>query len=306
MSQPIVLSPIPGTGISVVTNELWSLRLFYQLLDGHIEQSRHLNGVWTNEQLVFSPVEDTPIASITYNKGKEIRVYYLDKDYMVQEYCYTEGKNWYPGVINQLKAKATPAAGLAAIAYGSDVLGAGEKGVHIRVYYQEAGSNIVKELANDGSWHTGDMQITDALGATNLAAVSYYFQNQTQIRVYYQDRNLFLKEHGHNNSGWFPGAFNPGKATARTPLSALAFGNVELQVYYRNLKGQVVFTRNTGSWINPIVIEPLGPGYNFAALEWKNGSLLRLYYQQFSGVITELCSDDAGKSWFPGKLQVGK
>jgi hypothetical protein len=55
---------------------------------------------------------------------------------MVQEYCYTEGKSWYPGVINQLKAKATPAAGLAAIAYGSDVLGAGEKGVHIRVYYQ--------------------------------------------------------------------------------------------------------------------------------------------------------------------------
>jgi hypothetical protein len=69
----------------------------------------------------------------------------------------------------------------------------------------EAGSNNVKELANDGSWHTGDMQITDALGATSLAAVAYYFQNQTQIRVYYQNRELALKEHGHNNSGWFPG-----------------------------------------------------------------------------------------------------
>jgi len=298
MSSPILISPIPGTGISVVTDELWSLRLFYQLLDGHIEQSTHLKGVWTNQQLTFSPVDDTPLASITYNKGKEIRVYYLDKDYMVQEYCYTEGKNWYPGVINQLKAKATPAAGLAAIAYGSDVLGAGEKGVHIRVYYQEAGSNIVKELANDGSWHTGDMQITDALGATDLAAVAYYFQNQTQIRLYYQNRDLALKEHGHNNSGWFPGAFNPGKATAHTPLSAVAFAEVELQVYYRDLQGHVVFIRNTGSWGNPNVIQALGPGYNFAVLQWEKGNRLRIYYQEFSGVIIELCSDNGGNSWF--------
>lgn len=63
-------------------------------------------------------------------------MYYLDTDYIVQEYCYTEGKSWYHGEINQLKAKATPAAGLAAVVYGSDVLGHGEKGVHIRVYYQ--------------------------------------------------------------------------------------------------------------------------------------------------------------------------
>jgi hypothetical protein len=72
MSLPILISPIPGTGISVVTNELWSLRLFYQLLDGHIEQSTHLKGVWTNQQLTFSPVDDTPLASITYNNGKEV------------------------------------------------------------------------------------------------------------------------------------------------------------------------------------------------------------------------------------------
>lgn len=293
--------------MSVVTDERWSLRLFYQLTDEHIEQSRHLKGVWTNEQLVFSPVAATPLASITYNKGKEIRVYYLDKDYMVQEYCYSQDKGkWYAGEINKLKAKATPAAGLAAIAYGSDVLGAGEKGVHIRVYYQEAGSHIVKELANDGSWHTGEMQINNALGATNLAAVSYYFQNQTQIRVYYQDRDLNVKEHGHNNKGWFTGAFNPGKAKARTPISAIAFADVELQVYYRVPKGQVVYVKNTGSWGHPNVIQALGPGYSFAVLQWDKGKLLRLYHQDYSGAITELCSDDSGKSWFPGKLHVGK
>jgi hypothetical protein len=190
----------------------------------------------------------------------------------------------------------------------------------------EAGSNNVKELANDGYWHAGDAQITDALGATSLAAVAYYFQNQTQIRIYYQNRELALKEYGHNNSGWFPGqlttlvkwhpsdvnrnffkgAFNPGKATAHTPLSAIAFAEVELQVYYRDLKGHVVFIRNTGSWGNPNVIEALGPGYKFAVLQWEKGNRLRLYHQDFSGVITELCSDDGGKTWFAGKLQIGK
>lgn len=148
-------NPIPGTGIAVVTDRLWSLRVFYQLLNGRLEQSKHLDGVWTNEALTFSPVDDTPLAAITYNSGKEvsktplrlshtqldgrfgqIRVYYLDSDYIVQEYCYTEGKNWYKGEIGNKKAKAVPAAGLAAVVFGSDVLGSGEKGVHIRVYYQ--------------------------------------------------------------------------------------------------------------------------------------------------------------------------
>ena len=69
----------------------------------------------------------------------------------------------------------------------------------------EAGSNTVAELANDGYWHAGEMRIADALGATALAAVSYYFQDQTQIRVYYQGRDLFLKEYCHNNRGWFAG-----------------------------------------------------------------------------------------------------
>ena len=121
-----------------------------------------------------------------------------------------------------MKTKATPGAGLAAIAFGSDVLGSGEKGVHIRVYCQgeyrlppqithllkylaEAGTNNVIELANDGYWHAGDMRISDAHVATGLAAVTYYFQEQTQIRVYYQSRDLSLKEHGHNNRGWFTG-----------------------------------------------------------------------------------------------------
>ena len=65
-------SPIPGTGLAVVTDRLWSLRLFYQLLNGRIEESRHLDGIWTSEHLDFSPVDDTPLAAITYGGGREV------------------------------------------------------------------------------------------------------------------------------------------------------------------------------------------------------------------------------------------
>ena len=69
----------------------------------------------------------------------------------------------------------------------------------------EAGSHTVKELANDGHWHHGDLGIKNAFGGTSLAAVTYYFDRQTQIRVYYQDKNLGLKEYGHNSGRWFEG-----------------------------------------------------------------------------------------------------
>ena len=106
------------------------------------------------------------------------------------------------------------------------MLGAGEKGVHIRVYclseYRPPQDTVrllksltdletskVEELANDGNWHKGDMHISDADLGTGLAAVAYYSEEQTQIRVYYQAEDVTLKEHCHNNKGWFSGQLAP-------------------------------------------------------------------------------------------------
>ena len=121
---------------------------------------------------------------------------------------------------------ASSLVGLAAIAYGTDALGDGEKGVHIRVYYMseyrppqdtvcllksltDMDTGKVEELANDGNWHKGDMHISDTNLSTRLAAVAYYSDKQTQIRVYYQGRDMTLKEHCHNNKGWFSGQLAP-------------------------------------------------------------------------------------------------
>lgn len=57
-------------------------------------------------------------------------MYYLDFNYIVQELCYTEGKGWYQGEIGQMKAQATPAAGLAAAVYQN------ENHLYLYVYYQ--------------------------------------------------------------------------------------------------------------------------------------------------------------------------
>jgi hypothetical protein len=297
--------PITGTGISVVTNAKWSLELFFQHLEGQVDSLRGMHGEWFPQSLKVTPtpLDASPLASITYQGGKETRLYYLDTEYVVQEFCFTEGKGWYPGEIGALGAKATPGSGLAATVHGLMELGGGDEGEHIRVYYQEAGSHTIKELANDGNWQNGDLNIKNAFGGTSLAAVTYFFDRQTQIRVYYQAKNLCLKEYGHNGSGWFEGGFNPGYATAQTPLAALAFGGVELQVYWRDLFGNVVFARNTGSWGDYTIIKPIGPGYKFAVLQWDNGKLLQIYYQLFDRTLVGFDSNDGGNSWTQTNIQ---
>lgn len=122
--------PIPASGLSVIAPRLWSLRLFYQLPGGPIGQSVHVDGVWSNDTPTFSAVPLTPLASITWSEGKEIRVYFLDSSYHVQEYCFSHDKGWYAGEVGELKARANPLSRLGAVVY-SDL-----EGLHIRVYYQ--------------------------------------------------------------------------------------------------------------------------------------------------------------------------
>ena len=65
--------PIPGTGICVVTDRLWSLRVFYQLLNSYLGQSKYVGGVWTQDWLQLErPAEASPLASVIYRGGTEV------------------------------------------------------------------------------------------------------------------------------------------------------------------------------------------------------------------------------------------
>jgi len=278
--------------------------IFYQILAGNVDFIRHRDGIWSpGEVLSTKPVDASPLAVIGW--AEDFRLYYLDANYIVQELCYSGGK-FFTGEIGKMNAKATPGSGLAAIVWGplQETQDAVTLPVHIRVYYQESGTNTLRELANDGSWYQGQLNVKNVLGGTGIAAVTYYFQRQSQIRVYYQSADLTLHEYGHNSSGWFEGEFSPGQATSETPIAAVVFGGVELQVYYRNLAGRVVFASNTGAWGKPVVIEPIGPGYKFAVIQMDNGKYLRLYYQLFDGALVEFFSNDGGKNWAIGDLKL--
>ena len=258
-------TPIPGTGLAVVTDRLWSLQLFYQLLNGYVEESSHRDGVWKNQQLTFSPVDDTPLAAITYSNGKQVSKYPSHIAGTQPDRCTgrfacttltptTSSKSFATPMASGIRARSTNLApGLPPLlvwpplhsvmtctvlakraftfVFTIKVISVfpSPNTTHLLNHPTDATTNKVEELANDGSWYKGKLEITDALGATALAAVAYWFQNQTQIRVYYQDRGLSLREYGYNNSGWFKGRsaitseshqsnFNRNSSKARSTL----------------------------------------------------------------------------------------
>jgi len=196
---------------------------------------------------------------------------------------------------------------------------------------EEPDSLVIGELCNDGHWFKGELRLPGTLDGTSIAATTYNWSNQTQVRLYYQAEDLSLREHCYDNKGWYPGQFiisihqphpserdlnsfkgewNPGRVQGRNPISAVAFalddGGAEIRVYWRNLQDEIVASANTGSW-GPAtkIIEGIGSGFQFTALQWEQGKHVRLYYQNSAGVVLEHCSGDSGKTWNTGSLEVG-
>ena len=66
-------------------------------------------------------------------------------------------------------------------------------------------SNVIAELANDGTWYTGTLSLSGAYPSTNLAAVTYFSDNQQQIAIFFQATDLSLQEYRYNSGGWFAG-----------------------------------------------------------------------------------------------------
>ncbi|PBK79072.1 hypothetical protein ARMGADRAFT_1093487 [Armillaria gallica] len=248
--------------------------------------SEHLNGLWgggPSKDPIFNAVLFTPLAVINFNGGKEIsvRVYYLDEQYVLQEYCYSAHKGgWFSGELGDMKIQAATDMSIAAIQYGDEC-----GGVYIRVYCQELASGAIKELCNDGYWFRGATLLV-ALSGSSIAAVVYSW-NGLQLP----------------GGSQVPGELDIGKAPGCVPISALGYVSStegpELHVYWRNLENQIVGTKYTDSWgsVNKVV-GGLKPGTQFAATQWSNGMNLRLYYQAPYDSVLEMVND--GTSWEDG------
>ncbi|PBK60954.1 fucose-specific lectin [Armillaria solidipes] len=298
MNGPIKI--IPWSSVAVTTPRVRHIHVFYQNPSGGIlkAQSEHLDGLWGGEPTgssspIFKAMLYTPLAAISFNsgKGKEVRVYYLDEQYFLQEYCYSaDTGKWFPGELGNMKIQAATNTSIAAI-QSVDFMGV----VHIRVYCQDITSGAIKEFCNDGHWFRGEV-LPVALSGSSLAAVAYPWKG-LQIRLYYQTVDLSIKEHCKDKGGkWFPGKSDFGKAPGCVPISALGYGTgdggFKLHVYWRNLENKIVTMKNTGSWgsVN-MVVGGLKPGIQFAAAQWNTRKNLRLYYQTADDSVLEVWNE---------------
>ena len=200
---------------------------------------------------------------------------------------------------------------------------------HLLKPLEEEKSRAIRELNNDGYWRQGTLHLQDALDGTGIAAVAYKLRNQIEIRVYYQAEDLSLREHCNYGSGWRPGPFiaaflsrlsersrnfegewNPGKVPGRNPINAMSFmlynDITEIQVYWRNLQGEIVLSKYTGSWGDAVkVVQGTTSSLRFSLMGLNRGEP-RVYYQSGEGLICEHCSNNSGQTWFPGwKMKVG-
>ena len=97
------------------------------------------------------------------------------------------------------------------------------------------------------------------------------------------------------------GEFNPGRAPLGTPLGAVVCRDAQVQVYWRNFEGHIAGSKHTSGWQPTKVINEIGPGAGFTVLEWDEGNLLRIYFEDYNKLLFEYCSDNGGETWFPGK-----
>ncbi|KIJ39831.1 hypothetical protein M422DRAFT_257432 [Sphaerobolus stellatus SS14] len=262
--------------------------------------------IWTatGPPLPLSSMQNLPprwLHAVGKTEMRQVRVYYLDSNHILQEYCYTSGKGWYPGEVGNLGVQAAQNTKIAAVEYGDS-----NGGVHLRVYCQESGSNSIKEIANDGSWFRA-ATLPAAASGSSIAAVAYLWKS-LELRVYCQTEDGSIKENAlTDNSGWFVGEFS-ANAPRGASISAIGWsipedGGVELQVYWLNAQNTIVYSKNTGSWGSPqTVIGGLRAGLNFAAAEWDFGKRLRLYFQGPDKRVQELYNDGTDV-WQPGSLQ---
>lgn len=158
-----------------------------------------------------------------------IRVYALNDNGVIQEYCWDSGpEGWYLGALAAAKhsAASTPVA-------TSWWDGARP---HIRVYSQSADNKIHEYCWDTDHWYTGALDgkftATSAPGAT-----SWLSGGQIHIRVYVLGEDKKMQEYCWDKDSWYSGALS-NKFTANCAPGATSWlvdEQVHIRVYSQDL-----------------------------------------------------------------------
>jgi hypothetical protein len=99
------------------------------------------------------------------------------------------------------------------------------------------------------------------------------------------------------------GQFNPGPAPRFTPITALGWYDtaIKIRVYWEDLEKNLLNQNWVGGWGS--VAKVIGPlvGTLVSAVEWNNGTSVRIYSEGSSEDVVEECTDSNQGSWYTGQ-----
>ncbi|KAI0684231.1 hypothetical protein BC835DRAFT_1422420 [Cytidiella melzeri] len=149
-----------GTEIAVSGNSDGSeLTLFYQDKDGYLCYRFAKAMIWDEPVRICKAVKGTGIAAVGWSQNQNIRVYYQDENYVLNEYCLFKGK-LAAGARNLADPKALTS--IAVVYWNSDLT----QKTELRVYFQIGQSGIHERCWSSAAnkWD-GDLVLYDAFVA---------------------------------------------------------------------------------------------------------------------------------------------
>ncbi|KIM47268.1 hypothetical protein M413DRAFT_440729 [Hebeloma cylindrosporum] len=179
-------------------------------------------------------------ASISWDDGKEIRIYHLGPGNILQEYAYSESKgrnSWHYGDLHKLGLVLDPTSSIAAVRHRDD---------GISLFFQDPNDGLIRALRQSGptgQWRNDRAEGARAVKGSSIAVVMDD-DGLARYRLYYQDPGLYLRERYYipNATHWPFGDFHPGVQPRGTPITAevVLGGDVYLNVMWRNSQGRAV------------------------------------------------------------------
>ncbi|KAK4062950.1 hypothetical protein Trihar35433_8745 [Trichoderma harzianum] len=278
MASPFVINA--RTAVAATATSTATSRVYFQDTENGIREVTYDNGNWTvSNDVLFSAKRSTPLAVISWDEGKQVRIYCVSSEGLLQEWCGVNG-HWGPGYLTDLGVR---------VASNTSIAATNWDGTSIRVYCQEESSNAIQEYCVGHPWKRGaTLPIADS--GSNLAALSFKDGGKVHLRVYYQAPDLSLREHCYDG-GWSEGGFSPGVAIKSSAIAATSWGEavdgVQLRVFWQDNHGLLRGYRWSRGWESAGSLNPMPVGTQISATNWDNGSSVRVYYQANDGTISE-------------------
>ncbi|EHK24095.1 uncharacterized protein TRIVIDRAFT_80901 [Trichoderma virens Gv29-8] len=268
------------TAVAATATSASTSHIYFQDTQNGIREAIFANGNWSiSSDALFTAKRSTPLAVVSWDEGKQVRIYCVSSEGLLQEWCGING-NWSPGYLTNLEVVVAPNSSIAATNWN---------GSAIRVYCQEKNCKTIQEYCVGNPWKRGaTLPIADS--GSNLAALSFEDGGKIHLRVYYQAPDLSLKEHCYDG-GWSEGGFNPGVALKNSAITATSWvksgAGVQLRLYWQDSYGLLRGYKWSSGWESTGSLNPVPVGTHISATNWGSGNSITVYYQADDGNILE-------------------